>query len=117
MDNKRIIQVTEKLKVRIRQEIEQNETLPVDLKATLWKVMVMAEIAHRSFYLEVKIEPFEKVYFNRQAAVGRLFDDWGMPWVTEYYYEISNYVAKSYWPDDDKDGMNAHYEPFKLFNL
>ncbi len=117
MDNNRILKLTQKFKERIRLEVEGNNSNPNDLKATLWKTLIMAEIAHRSFVLEVKIESFEKPYFNRQAAVGRLFCDWAMDWVAEYYYEISNYIAAFYWPDEDKTGFSKDYIPFKTFNL
>lgn len=119
MDNKRIIDLTKTFKDKLRYELENNTLSSIDIKSSLWKTIIMAEIAERSFSLNINIESFEKTYFDKQAAVGRYFSDWGMVWVAEYYYEISNYIGKFYWPDNDKDErtFNKDYVPFKLFNL
>ena len=117
MNNRRIINLTIKFKDRIRHEIEENQFHSEEMKAMLWNMLVMAEIAHRSFGLGIKIEAFEKQYFNRQAAVGRHFGDWAMDWVAENYFEISNYIASHYWTDNDKAGFDRDYTPFKTFNL
>ena len=77
----------------------------------------MSEIAHRSFSLQITIETFEKQYFDRYTAVARHFRDWGMDWVADNYYEITNYIAKYYWPDNSKEGFNMEYVPFKIFNI
>lgn len=116
MDNTRILNLTIRFKARLRNEIEKSNSHFSD-KASLWKALIMAEIAHRSFALEINIEEFEKQYFDRQAAVGRYFCDWAMDWVAENYYEITNYVAKYYWPDTDKKGFDPNYIPFKTFKL
>lgn len=117
IENLRIINLTVKFKNRLRNEIEENKFHSDDMRECLWKVIIMTEIAHRSFSLGTKIEPFEKQYFDRQAAVGRYFCDWGMDWVAEYYFEISNYVAAFYWPDNDRVGFKNDYVPFRTFNL
>lgn len=117
MDNSKIINFIEKFNERIRQEMDNNSLLDNNMKSWLWKTLIMTEIAKRSVTLKIPIEQFEKEYFNRQAALGRHFCDWGMDWVAENYYEISNYIANYYWPDNDKEGFNKDYIPFKNFNL
>ena len=102
MDNSKIIDATIRFKERVRTEIETNPTHSNDMKFWLWKTLIMAEIAHRSFSLETSIEQFEKQYFDRYAAVARHFRDWNMDWVADNYNEITNYAAKYYWPDKDK---------------
>jgi hypothetical protein len=117
MDNARIVNLTIKFKDRLRHEIEENKFHSDDMKSWLWKTLIMAEIAHRSFALKITIESFEKHYFDKQAAVGRHFCDWGMDWITENYFEISNYIAAYYWPDNDKFNFSKDYVPFKTFNF
>jgi hypothetical protein len=87
------------------------------MKAWLWKTLIMTEIAHRSFVLNINIEKIEKGYFDRYTAVARHFRDWGMDWVANNYFEISNYVAKYYWPDKNKDSFHPFYIPFNTFKL
>jgi hypothetical protein len=117
MDNSKIIGATIKFKERLRVEIEENSNHSNDMKFWLWKTLIMAEIAHRSFSLQISIETFEQQYFDRYTAVARHFRDWNMDWVADNYYEITNYVAKHYWPDNNKIGFNKDYIPFKLFNI
>ena len=119
MDNRRIIDLTLTFKDKLRNEIDNNVSHPDNLKTSIWKTLIMAEIANRSFVFNINIESFEKPYFDRQAAVGRYFCDWGLDWIAEYYYEISNYIVKYYWPDNDKDEriFKKDYVPFKMFNL
>ena len=117
MDNSKIIGVTIKFKERLRVEIERNSTYSNDMKFWLWKTLIMTEIAHRSFSLQISIEAFEQQYFDRYAAVSRHFRDWNMDWVADNYYEITNYVAKYYWSDNNKIGFDDDYIPFKLFNI
>ncbi len=117
MDNSKIIGATIRFKTRLRAEIEENSSHSADMKFWLWKTLIMAEIAHRSFSLEASIETFEKQYFDRYAAVARHFRDWNMDWVADNYYEITNYVAKYYWPDTDKKYFDINYIPFKLFDI
>jgi hypothetical protein len=117
MDDTRMLKLTLKFKDKIRQEIDKNMLHDDNMKSWLWKTLIMSEIAHRSLSLKIPIEQFEKQYFDKQAAVGRHFCDWDMDWVAENYYEISNYIAKYHWPDNDKQGFNKDYIPFKNFNL
>jgi len=117
MDNSKIIDATIKFKERLRAEIEGSSNHSDDMKFWLWKSLIMAEIAHRSFSLQISIETFEKQYFDRYTAVARHFRDWNMDWVADNYYEITNYVAKYYWPDNNKTSFNKDYIPFKLFNI
>lgn len=117
MDNSKIISATQKFKERLRSEIEENYSHSEDMKFWLWKTLIMTEIAHRSFSLQTSIETFEKQYFDRYAAVARHFRDWDMDWVADNYYEITNYVAKYYWPDNDKNDFNKNYIPFKQFDI
>ncbi len=117
MDNSKIIGATQKFGKRLRAEIEENSAHSEDMKFWLWKTLIMAEIAHRSFSLQISIETFEKQYFDRYAAVARHYRDWNMDWVADNYYEITNYVAKYYWPDNDKKDFDKEYIPFKLFDI
>lgn len=117
MDNSKIINATTKFKQRLRTEIEENQSHSDDMRFWLWKTLIMSEIAHRSFSLRITIEKFEKQYFDRYSAVARHFRDWGMDWVADNYYEITNYIAKYYWPDNNKAGFNKEYLPFKVFNI
>ncbi|ULC58789.1 hypothetical protein MBM09_12805 [Flaviramulus sp. BrNp1-15] len=87
------------------------------MKAYLWKVLIMSEIAQRSFVLNMKIESFEKQYFDRYTAVARYFRDWNMDWVADNYFEITHYIAEFYWTDKNKEGFNPNYIPFKTFEL
>lgn len=117
MDNKRIINITIKFKIKLRFELENNDSHSQDMKYWIWKTLIMAEIAHRSFSIDVNIEKFEKQYFDRYAAVARHFRDWAMDWVADNYFEISHYIATYYWPDKNKDGFNQGYKPFETFQL
>ena len=117
MDNTRIINATIRFKDKLRFEIEKNSSHSCDMKSWLWKTLIMSEIAHRSFVLEIEIESFEKEYFDKYAAVGRHFRDWGMEWIADNYFEITHYIGKYYWPDNVKECFNADYEPFKIFSL
>jgi hypothetical protein len=117
MDNKRIINATLKFKDKLRFEIENNLSHSEDMKSWLWKTLIMSEIAHRSFVLEIKIESFEKEYFNKYTAVARHFRDWNMDWIADNYFEITHYIGKYYWPDTMKADFNEDYEPFKIFSL
>ena len=87
------------------------------MKFWIWKTSIMSEIATRSFSLKISIQEFEKKYFDRYVAVARHFRDWGMDWIAENYYEITNYVAKFYWPDKDTTGFAKNYIPFKTFDI
>ena len=76
MDNSKIISATQNFRERLRSEIDENSSHSEDMKFWLWKTLLMAEIAHRSFSLQTSIETFEKHYFDRYAAVARHFIDW-----------------------------------------
>ena len=117
MDNSKIIFAASKFKGRLRTEIAGNFSLSEELKFSLWKSLVMTEIAHRSFDLQTSIETFEKPYFDRYTAVARYFRDWNMDWVADNYFEITNYIAKYYWPDNDKQGFDGEYIPFGIFKI
>ncbi len=117
MDNSKVLNATLKFKQRLKAEIEQTNLHSEDMKFWLWKTLIMSEIAQRSFALQVNVELFEKEYFDRYAAVSRHFRDWGMDWVADNYYEISNYIAKFYWPDSNKEGFDKKFIPFELFNI
>ncbi|NHM02834.1 hypothetical protein [Flavobacterium difficile] len=117
MDNTRIINATVRFKDKLRIEIEKDLSHSNEMKGWLWKTLIMSEIAHRSFDLEIQIESFEKVYFNNYVAIARHFRDWNMDWIADNYFEITNYIGKYYWPDDMKEDFDCNYEPFKLFSL
>jgi hypothetical protein len=117
MDNSKIISAAQNFRERLRSEIDENSSHSEDMKFWLWKTLIMAEIAHRSFSLQTSIETFEKQYFDRYAAVARHFRDWDMDWVADNYYEITNYVGKYYWPNNDKNCFNKDYIPFKQFDI
>ncbi len=117
MDNNRIINATVNFKEKLRFEIEKNLSHSEDMKFWLWKTFIMSEIAHRSFVLKIEIEIFEKEYFNKYPAVARHFRDWGMDWVADNYFEITHYIGKYYWPDNEKKEFEDNYVPFEIFNL
>jgi hypothetical protein len=96
MDNNRIIKITTAFKDRLRHEINEDAQHSADMKGWLWKTLIMAEIAHRSFVLKTNIEDFEKPYFDRYTVVARHFRDWAMDWIADNYFEISHYVANYY---------------------
>jgi len=117
MDNSKILNATINFKKRLKAEIEENSPNSDGLKFWLWKTLIMSEIAHRSFSLQTNIEIFEKQYFDRYPAVARHFRDWNMDWVANNYFEITNYIAKYYWPDNDTECFEKEYTPFKLFDI
>ena len=67
-------------------------------KATLCKLLVMANIAEMTIYAGLKIEKNQKEYFEGQAFVGRYYMDWGLDWIPKYYLEICRYIKENHWP-------------------
>ena len=99
MNNQNLIIKTIEFKERLRQELKINHP-GEEMNFLLWKVLIATEIAHRSFALNVDIEPFEESYFDRQAAVGRYFCDWGLDWVAEGYFLINEKIMDDHFPKE-----------------
>ena len=52
VDNSKIIDLVMSFKKLIQKEIFEKEHHSQDMKAILWKTLIMAEISHRSFFFK-----------------------------------------------------------------
>ncbi len=85
----RIIQFKLKL-----EELKESKSL-ID-KSMISKLLIMANISELAIISKVKIKKQEiDDYFNAQASIGRYFCDWHLDWVSEYYFEITQYLKKN----------------------
>jgi hypothetical protein len=81
-------------KKRLEEIKTENENID---KATVCKILVMANMAEMVIRANTKIREAEKHYFEGGAYVGRYFGDWNYHDVARDYYEISAYIQKFNW--------------------
>ena len=99
MENEELIDKVINFKIKLSKELVKAKS--DDLKANLWKMVILTEIAHKSFSLNINIELFEKNYFERYSAVARYFRDWGLDWIADEYFFINKIITNKYWPNTE----------------
>jgi hypothetical protein len=60
-------------------------------------MLVAVAIAEATINCNCKIRDEEKWYFDRQAAVGRFFSDWGEDYISLTYLKMSEYLKVNHW--------------------
>ena len=99
MDNSVIIKQTFEFQSQLKQEIHTLDDSKNELSWSLWKLVIMTEVALRSLTLNCPIQDFEMTYFDTYTAVARYFRDLKLDWVANGYKEIAIYIGKYYWPN------------------